>query len=529
MRKSSLPTLERCAYGLFVAVPLLTLAYMALTILYLGVDIPAWDDWRQYRLGKAGAFDLAYLFKPANDTLYPVGKALDSLAVHELDGNAVAYKFLSMITVLGSLLWLQWKLLRRVMNDRFLAACCFAVTMFMLGPDSYWDFQYMAFHQAIPLVCLLASLFVTVGVHIKAGWKMGLLLVFGLIAGLSYISGAVAMSATAATLLFLGWRSSEYRREFLQAGVALGLAGFITSCFQAWVILIAQGGSTHRPDAPWATPLSIDFWMYALGKVARSLQLPKHPVEVSFVIAALSVVALAWAAYMAWRRIESAPPSDASELQRASITLCLIASTAAYLAIVSAGRALFQQGPPVGFFDTFLLGFPRFHFFWICILWPWLMAACLVELGRRVSGITIRLVGSAAATLVFVWVAFAGGLDYRASIEATGLRLQRGMQCLQESLLTSATIQCRDLHPGDITAAYDYAVITGASFVRNAPPTLRRHNPVATVAVFALSDTTVSQIDIRNAEVTVEPGPRLALLASQGLADRCPNRLRRTG
>ena len=162
MRTTSLATLARCGYGLFVAVPLLTLAYMAITILYLAVDIPAWDDWRQYQQGKAGAFDLAYLFRPANDTLYPVGKMLDSAAVQALAGNAVAYKFLSMTAVLGSLLWLQWRLLRSALNDRFLVACCFAATMFMLCPDTYWDFQYMAFHQAVPLVCILTSLVVIV-------------------------------------------------------------------------------------------------------------------------------------------------------------------------------------------------------------------------------------------------------------------------------------------------------------------------------------------------------------------------------
>ena len=513
MGTASPPKLERYAFLLFVSVPLITLAYMAVTILYLGVDVPAWDDWRQYLQGKAGAFDLAYLFEPSNDTLYPVGKALDSLAVHALDGNAVAYKFLSMITVLGSLLWLQWKLLSRALNDRFLIACCFAATMFMLCPDSYWDFQYMAFHQAIPLVCLLASLFVIVGLRIKVGWKMGLLFGLGLIAGLSYISGAVAMSATAVTLLVLGWRSSEHRREFLPAGIILGLAGFVTSCFQGWVILVAQGGKTHNPDAPWATPFTIDFWMFALGKIGRSLQLPRHPVEVSFVLAVVSVAALIWTAYLAWRRTDDARPSDTRELQRASVTLSLIAATVAYLTIVSAGRALFRQGPPSGFLDVFLTGFPRFHFFWVSVLWPWVLAAMLAEVGRRVSRSSIRLVGSATASLVFVWVAFSGGLNHHASIQATSLKLQTGMECLQESLLTSETIKCRDLYPGDITVGYDYAVVTGASFVRNAPPTLRQHNPSPRFNLFALSDPKVSQLDVRNAEMTIEPGPSLTLLA----------------
>jgi len=513
MRKSELTTLERCAYGLFVAVPLITLAYMAVTILYLAVDIPAWDDWRQYQQGKAGAFDLAYLFKPANDTLYPVGKILDSVAVHALAGNAVAYKFLSMTAVLGSLLWLQWKLLRSALNDGFLVACCFASTMFMLCPDTYWDSQYMAFHQAVPLVCLLASLLVIVEGPAKTGWKMALLFGLGLIAGLTYISGAVAIMAAACGLFLLGFRWAQDRRQHLSTAIALGAAGLITSCFQAWVILVAQGGKTHHPDAPWATPLTIDFWMFALGKVARSLQLPRHPVEVSFIIALLSVVAIAATAYLAWRRRDNGQPLEARDKHRVTITLCLVSAVAAYLAIVCAGRALLGREPSGEFFDAFLAAFRRFHFFWVGVLWPWVLAALLAELGRRTTKSTVHWAGATAAFTVFVWMVFSGGLNHRASVEASSLRLQRGVECLQESLLTSETIECRDLYPGEISRGYDYGVVTGASFTRNAPPTFRRHNPSPKFSLFALSDTTVSQLDIRNAEMTVEPGPRLALLA----------------
>jgi uncharacterized membrane protein YidH (DUF202 family) len=361
-RKASLPVAEGCAFGLFVAAPLLTLAYMAVTILYLAVDIPAWDDWRQYQQGKAGSFDLAYLFKPANDTLYPVGKILDSVAVHALDGNAVAYKFLSMVVVLGSLLWLQWKLLRSALNDRFLVACCFAATMFMLCPDTYWDFQYMAFHQAVPLVCLLASLLVIVGGPANTGWKMALLFGLGLIAGLTYISGAVAIIATAFALLLLGFRWTQDRRQHLSAAIALGAAGLITSCFQAWVILVAQGGKTHHPDAPWATPLTIDFWMFALGKIARSLQLPAHPVEMSFVIALLSVVAIGATAYLVWRRTDNSQALEARDKHRVTITICLMGAVAAYLAIVCAGRALLRRDPSGEFFDAFLGSLPEVSF-----------------------------------------------------------------------------------------------------------------------------------------------------------------------
>jgi len=513
MRTTSLATLARCGHWLFVAVPLLTLAYMAITILYLAVDIPAWDDWRQYQQGKAGAFDLAYLFRPANDTLYPVGKMLDSAAVQALAGNAVAYKFLSMTAVLGSLLWLQWRLLRSALNDRFLVACCFAATMFMLCPDTYWDFQYMAFHQAVPLVCILTSLVVIVAMPATSGLKLALLFGLGSIAGLTYISGAVAITAMAGALLLLGFRWAQDRRQHFSAAIALGAAGVITSCFQAWVILVAQGGKTHHPDAPWSTPLTIDFWMFALGKIARSLQLPRQSVEVSFIVALLSAVAIGATVYLALRRRDNSQPLEARDRHRVTITICLIGAVAAYLAIVSAGRALLGREPSGVSFGAFLAAFPRFHFFWVGVLWPWVLAGLLAELGRRTTRSNVRWAGATAASAVFVWVAFSGGLNHRASIEAYTLRLQHGVECLQESLLTSETIECRDLYPGEISRGYDYGVVTGASFTRNSPPTLRRHNPSPKFRVFVLSDTTVPQLDISNAEMTVEPGPRLVLLA----------------
>lgn len=105
--------LERALFWLLIALPGVAMVVNAVSLVRHGVDIPFWDDWRQYDSGDLGNLSLAYLFTPANDTLYPVGRLLDSLAVRLLDGHSVAYQLISLVAVLGGLLALQWRLLSR--------------------------------------------------------------------------------------------------------------------------------------------------------------------------------------------------------------------------------------------------------------------------------------------------------------------------------------------------------------------------------------------------------------------------------
>src|SRR5215208_100720 len=97
-------SLENFLGRLLIALPLLSLALCAIAWLRYGIDIPWFDDWRGYAAGTMNSLSPGHLFRPINDTLAPVGWVLDALAQRYLDGNSVAYQFLSMVTVLGSLL-----------------------------------------------------------------------------------------------------------------------------------------------------------------------------------------------------------------------------------------------------------------------------------------------------------------------------------------------------------------------------------------------------------------------------------------
>lgn len=192
-----------------VALPVFSLGLAALAWLRYGIDLPWFDDWRGYFLGTIDSLKLSYLFQPMNDTMSPVGLALDALAQRFLDGNSIAYQFLSMVTVLGSLLVLQWKLLNRALDNRWQASVCFLFTLPMLQPDSYWGLENLAYFQALPLVFILWALLLLSGPGRRSAWRGPALGLLGLVAGLSYISGAFGAFAVGIASLAMADRKAH--------------------------------------------------------------------------------------------------------------------------------------------------------------------------------------------------------------------------------------------------------------------------------------------------------------------------------
>ena len=77
------------------------------------VDLPYMDDWIGYDWGDAGSFRVSRLFAAGNDTLMPVGRFLDAVNVRLFAGDNVISQILSFGAVVGSLLLLQYALLKR--------------------------------------------------------------------------------------------------------------------------------------------------------------------------------------------------------------------------------------------------------------------------------------------------------------------------------------------------------------------------------------------------------------------------------
>lgn len=474
---------KRRLASMLLAVPLTSLALATISWLRYGIDLPFQDDWREYLLGTAGTFAFETLFRPSNDTLYPVGKFLDAVAQHLLDGNSVAYQLISMIAVLGLLLFLQWRLLRLVIENKLSLALAFLLTIFMLQPDSYWGRQNIAYHQAIPLVCVLGALYLALGPTPWSRWSTTLAVAISLISGFSYVSGAIAMLMTGLTLIIVKLPIDDLdSRRARSIGLAL-LAGVLVSLpAQLWVIFGVNAGRTHRPDAPWTFPYEADFWLFILGMVARSLLLPKKYPLFSLLIAA-SVCAVMLVVSL--RSIRQLQGRAAGNPRLAIIFTALLSSITAYLCMVSVGRAGLRSEDVDTASEVFISGYRRFYFAWVTLIWPWLAAVALAadDPKARPSRRTFL-----AVLVICAFAAIVGVFNHHGYYaKLAGGRVETQVRCLQHQLRAGAGIVCPRLHPGDLASAYAYGSSIGASFSRSFPMPTVHIGEAAAQPLFRLS------------------------------------------
>lgn len=496
------------------AIPFAALGLMILSLAREGIDIPNFDDWRDYAASTVGTYSLPYLFQPSNDTMYPIGKLFDSIFLDALDGNTLIYQLISMTLVLGSILMLTWKLLQRTIVNPLLAAFAFIPTLLILQKDSYWGDQYIAYHQAIPLVCLLAVLAILVTTEWRPLARMVSVFALGIIAGGAYISGAFAGFAMALTLIFLGLLR-RHRRDLLETGAALALAAAVGVVAQAYVIIVVQHGNTHRPDAPWATPLSMDFWAYTLGKIGRSLSLPPSYLIGSFVVTVVVAAATVALIFFLVARLATARHMDRTTEDRDIVTVSLAVAIAVYLAMVAAGRANLHPAGMDTPLQIFEVGYARFHFFWITAIWPWVFAWALIVV-RRLAPSQFPWLAAAAAASIAVSVMVGGALDYRfAFAQAAGIK-ERGLACLQHKLISSYLLLCPELYPALLNDLYAEAVEAGAPFVFAAPPTLRRYSTVPEVRLLGPNELEPYRVNIRGADDITWNEATMTLTAKAG-------------
>jgi hypothetical protein len=457
---------------LFVLPPILSLALNALAWLSYGIDLPYADDWRTYRDGTAYSLDPRVLFTPANDTLFAVGKTLDAVAMRYLAGNSVAYQFLSMVVVLGSLLYLQWRLLVRVLEDRVLAAASFTFTVFMLQPDSYWGMQNLAYHQALPLVCVLTTLLVITNTSTNIYIFAGQLLVVGFVSGLTYISGAFAV-LTLAVILFLFARSLssenvQLERRSCDVGAAVLFVPGVSCTFaQLWVILSVQKGEISA-KVPWAMPYEADFWAYMMGKFGRALLLPPNSPKTSLAVTAfVLLISVVITAVFALRLI-CGRLRTSQETRAAVVFISLHLIVFVYMALVAAGRAKLRPQTDQAFVDVFAFGFLRFHFFWATILWPWVVAALLLWTKSWASDRFALAAAFFLPVLSLPLAAYLGAYNHAADYrEKMKFRVSNEVSCIQAAIQRGSPIICPGTGwDGDLSSVVQFARVHGASFTR---------------------------------------------------------------
>ena len=460
---------------LLVALPLVSLALNALSWLRFGVDLPYFDDWRGYDSWDVDSLDFIYLFRPLNDTLTPVGLALDALAQRYLDGNSIVYQFISMVAVLGALLLLQWKLLRAALGDSLRVAVCFAFTLLMLQPHSYWGRENLAYQQALPLVFILGALWLAVVRPQRSPWALVTIFGLGLLAGLTYISGAfgalaAGIGVVAASLL---QRERAPRVRLLGGGAGLLLAGALTAACQVLFAILPQRGQTHIGGKAMALPFEPDFWFFYLGKLARSLLLPPGwPALSMALLLAFAALVLAGAMVVVKRAL-AARPLPANEQNFLVVAAAIGALVLTYLGLISAGRAHFRPPEVQAPLEVFQHGFERFHFFWATLLWPWVVAGLMLAVERRRAAgggpRWIAVAGPAGVVVALVAMLAGGALDHVRAHHDNSFHRHGTIECLAEKLQQSRRIDCVETNMHDATSAYVYARHLGASFVRYFP------------------------------------------------------------
>ncbi len=485
-------------WRLLVAAPWLMLAISALCWLRFGVDMPFVDDWRAYADGTAGQWAPGLWFTATNNTIAPVGLALDALAQRVLGGNVIAYQFISLLLVLGGLLICQWRLLRWALGDVRLAALAFAATAFMLQSGSYWGEQNMAYHQALPLLWLMGALAFGLTSQARPVAVLFMALLLGVLAGLSYISGAAGTLVLALALWAVLWLIKPLQGDAARRARALALglllAGQLGCAVQAW----AMGASTDAMGVaiPKAWPTQAAFWAYALGKLGRTLGQPFAALGWDALLVAglwlLAVGVLLVLAVQTWRARKSSEAQEAEPKRTAAastlarvalVALPLAAMLAMYLMLVAHGRANFRDAGVQTSLQVYAFGYVRFHHFWLTLIWPWVLAALAALLvWRAASRSSVRQPDAVSGScrqnflpvgVVLLVLLLVGGArsvfnladHYRS---AANFRAEQWL-CLTQQWGSGGPIRCPIFDMPDATGALLYAQHIGASFTRYLP------------------------------------------------------------
>ncbi|MFT4193647.1 hypothetical protein [Ottowia sp.] len=475
MPRTDSSRLLRWALRACMALPLLMLAANLLAWLRWGTDLPYFDDWWAYDMRNALSLSPARLFQAVNNTISPVGLALDALAQRWLGGNPLPYQTLSMLGVLGGLLWMQWHLLGWVVGDGRMRVVLFAFCFLMLQSGTYWGEQNLAYHQTLPLLSLLGATCLMAFTRGALGWRWLAIFALGSIAGLSYVSGAISAFVLGAGWLLLAWMLRRHAVRALAArlqsgGVALLLAGTATSALQIYLTRRTQPQGRNQQYMELTWPTTSDFWAYLAGKLGRSTGHGFGLTALEVVWVAGVALALVTAVRFVLRGMLAHERVGSARWRRLAVVfLPLLGVVLVYLAMVGMGRAGLRDASVQGAEAVFRFGYHRFHFFWVTLLFPWLAAA--LALGLRRSAVPVgAMLGVLALTCVLAGVR--GVFDVPSFYRSASAYRETEIRCLSRQLGSGEPISC----PGfslmwlpDLTRAYVYARDIRASFVRYLP------------------------------------------------------------
>ena len=334
--------------------------------------------------------------------------------------------------------------------------------------------------------------------------------VLGLLAGMTYVSGAFAAMAAGGVMVLIGhFGFQDSRRRVLRVGVGLALSGLITVALQLVAVRTLQSDDSMAGN-PLTYPWQPDFWFYIAGKVGASLGLPVTRPRVAVAITLVAVGAAAVAVVWSLRGIRRNRPEPPRADVISVVTLTLATTIFVYLMLVAAGRSSLR--PSAGAADpieVFQFGFFRFHFFWVTLLWPWVAAvglAVVLALGRASSWLRPVAVGLAAltATLAVAVATSTGAFDFETYYRRwAGARMET-YRCLLESVQRGDGYECTIWEPMNPARLIAYAKSVDASFAEYLQ-TLPVAPPLA--PLYSMADPSTGSVEFLDATLDEENGP----------------------
>lgn len=449
---------------LLILIPFILLIFNGLVWLRWGIDVPYWDDWRTIEQD-LGSFILSDLFLPANDTISPVGKFFESIFAMYMSYNIIAHQLITMIFLLGTILLSSYYIFDK---SHLLWGLSFVLFIFILQPGAYWGLQTIAYHQAIPIAAILASLAVTISGRFSSILHTVIIAALGIISGFAYTSGAFAVLAAAIVSWICAARSDPAAsRRLWQACIGYTIAAVITVPAQLWVILVYQHGAIHIATVPWTLPWDWEFWAFMFGIMARSVRFPFLPswplITLSAGIAVFA--AILFAAFLALKTILSFNEEQPGERRSAYVLLCLVGAVGLYVFMVVVSRASLGGSPTNTWIDYLARGGIRFHFFWVSVLIPFVAAMLSRKLIPQTYQTTPVLLIVGAITILYACLAgvFTSNSYFKSVADTT----QRpGIACIQRKLSSKDPVICDTLYPGDMSNAIMRARAMDLSFTR---------------------------------------------------------------
>src|SRR5262249_31005405 len=226
---------------------------------------------------------------------------------------------------------LQGWLLRRTFTPNLIAASAFCLAITSIRAWTYWGHANLGYHQAVPVVALLAIAAVIVSERGGRRFVTGACLALGTLAGFIYISGAAATLAAGIAVAILGRLvEGPLRRRLTWAAFGLLPIGVVATIAQ----YLAVGPLDSGRSAVLALPIDPDYWRFVLGMIADGPYLPVPRPDIAFPAALFLVALLAATASILLLRLarRQSPPREQGV---AVVYLMLLAGVGAYLLLVA--------------------------------------------------------------------------------------------------------------------------------------------------------------------------------------------------